>query len=248
MIITSENDLNALKKIGRIVALAREEMVKSIKPGITTGELDLIGEKILSQYGAKSAPRYEYNFPGTTCISINDIAAHGIPGNAIIKKGDLVNVDISAELDGYFGDTGVTIPVEPASSLAKRLCECSKSAFYKALEKSKSGIKLNQIGRAIQNEARRNGFNVIKDLTGHGIGRKLHEEPEYVFNFFNKSEDYLLKEGLVLAIEPFISAGAEYTVEDNDGWTLRTEDRSLVAQFEHTIVITQGKPIILTEL
>lgn len=248
MIITSERDLEALKKIGRIVALAREEMIKNIKPGITTAELDRIGEEVLSQYGARSAPRYEYNFPGATCISINEVAAHGIPDERIVKEGDLVNIDISAELDGYFADTGVTITVEPSSSLAKKLCECSKSAFYKAMEKVRPGVKLNQIGRAIHNEARNNGFTVIKDLTGHGIGRRLHEEPEYVPNFFDKSQDYLLKEGLVLAIEPFISAGSEFTVEEKDGWTLRTEDKSLVAQYEHTIVVTKGEPIIITEL
>lgn len=248
MIITSEKDLEALKKIGKIVALTREEMIKHIKPGITTAELDSIGEKVLLEHGAKSAPRHEYNFPGATCISINDIAAHGIPGDRVIKEGDLVNIDISAELDGYFADTGISIPVEPVSSLAKKLCECSKSAFYKAMEKARPGSKINQLGRAIHNEARNNGFTVIKDLTGHGIGRRLHEEPEYIPNFFDKSQDYLLKEGLVLAIEPFISATAEFTVQDNDGWTLRTEDGCLVVQYEHTIVVTKGEPIILTAL
>ncbi|MBC2581466.1 type I methionyl aminopeptidase [Clostridium sp. DJ247] len=248
MVIENENDLEELKKIGRIVALAREEMIKYIKPGITTAELDAMGEKILTQYGAHSAPKSEYDFPGTTCISINDVAAHGIPGKRAIKEGDLVNIDISAELNGYFADTGISIPVEPVASVGKRLCDCSKSAFFKGIEKAKAGAKINQIGRAIYNEAKRNGFTVIKDLTGHGIGKKLHDDPQYIPNYFNKSIDGLLANGVVLAVETFISTKAERVYEEDDGWTLRTTDGSLVAQYEHTIIVTQGEPIILTML
>lgn len=248
MTIESEKDLNALRKIGEIVAIAREEMLKKIKPGITTAELDAIGESVLSKYGAKSAPRHEYNFPGTTCISINDEVAHGIPGPRVIKHGDMVNVDVSAELNGFFADTGATIVVEPISPLKSNLCACSQSALHKAIEVLKAGRKINQIGRAIMTEARKSGFTVIKNLCGHGIGRKLHEKPNNILNYYNPSDYRLLNEGLVLAVETFISTGAEHVVQDSDGWTLKTPDKSLVAQFEHTVVVTKGKPIILTAI
>jgi len=248
MTANTEKDLTALRKIGEVVAEAREEMLSAIKPGITTAELDAIGAKVLEKHGAKSAPKCQYHFPGSTCISLNDVAAHGIPGSRIIKKGDLVNVDVSAELDGYFGDTGATLVVEPAPELKKNLCECSRAALYAAIEVVKAGAKINLIGRAIENEARSHGFSVIKNLTGHGIGRKLHEEPFNVLSFYRKNDKNILHEGLVIAIEGFISSGAEFVKEDADGWTLRTPDKSIVAQYEHTVVVTKDKPLILTAL
>ncbi|GFP76060.1 type I methionyl aminopeptidase [Clostridium fungisolvens] len=249
MIINSENELVALKRIGKIVAEAREEMLKAVRPGITTMELDLIGEKILSFYGAKSAPKYEYNFPGATCISINDEAAHGIPGARIINEGDSVNIDVSAVLDGYFSDTGATIVVSPTSNnIKQQLCNCSKQALNKAIMKAKAGTKINQIGRTIFNEARKNGFTVIKDLTGHGIGKSLHEDPENILNYFDINDSSILKDGSVLAVETFISNGAEHIFQDTNGWTYKTPDKSIVAQFEHTIVVTKGEPIILTTI
>lgn len=246
MSIDSEKDLIALKKIGRIVALAREKMREAVKPGITTKELDRIGEKVLSQYGAKSAPLSEYGFPGATCISINDEVAHGIPGARIIQEGDLINIDVSAELDGYFADTGASMIVEPATALRQNLCDCSLKALRKGLEKAKAGSRINQIGRAIYNEARNHNFTVIRNLTGHGIGRRLHERPHEILNYYDWRANELLTDGLVLAVETFISSKAEYVVDSNDGWTLKTPDQSLVAQFEHTIVVTKNEPIILT--
>lgn len=246
MTVVSKQELEALRKIGSIVAQAREEMIKAVKTGITTKELDLIGERVLSSYGARSAPMCEYNFPGVTCISINDEAAHGIPGTRVIEAGDLVNIDVSAELGGYFADTGATVVTEPVSRVKKELCECSLSALYSAIRKARAGARMNQIGRAIYNEARGRGFTVIKDLTGHGIGRKLHEEPDYILNFFDIRDSHILKKGSVLAIETFISTGAEYIIEDANGWTYKTPDHSIVAQFEHTVVVTDEEPIILT--
>ncbi len=248
MSIDSEKDLIALRKIGKIVALAREEMIKAVRPGITTAELDDIGERVLSKYGAKSAPKYECDFPGTTCISLNDVAAHGIPSSRAVKEGDTVNIDVSAELDGHFGDTGATIPVGAVSSMKKNLIECSKSALNKAIEKAKAGTKINQIGRVIHSEAKKYGFTVIKNLAGHGIGKRLHEEPYDILNYCNRLDKRILTDGIVLAIETFISTGSEYALEENDGWTLKTPDGSFVAQFEHTIVVTRNKPIILTAL
>jgi methionyl aminopeptidase len=248
MTANTEKDLTALKKIGEIVAEARDDMLSAVKPGITTAELDAIGEAVLIKHGARSAPRCMYHFPGVTCISLNDVAAHGIPGKRAIKEGDLVNVDVSAELGGYFGDTGASVVVEPATDLKLNLCNCSRTALYKAIEVIKAGTKINQIGRAIENQALSCGFKVIKTLTGHGIGHKLHEEPFNVLSFWRKNDRGILREGMVIAIEGFISSGAEFVKQDSDGWTLRTPDRSLVAQFEHTVVVTKDKPIILTAL
>lgn len=246
MSIETEMDLICLKRIGKIVSLAREEMVKAVKPGITTLELDKIGERVLLEYGAKSAPKQDYQFPGATCISLNNEAAHGIPSNRILIEGDSVNIDVSAVLDGYYADTGATIVVGNDIQQRALLCECAKTALQKAIEIVRSGIKINQIGKVIYNEARSNGFNVIKNLTGHGIGRKLHEEPENILNYYDYRDNRILKSGHVLAIETFISTGADYVIEDRNGWTLITPDKSAVAQFEHTIVVTENEPIVLT--
>ncbi|PAB59094.1 type I methionyl aminopeptidase [Anaeromicrobium sediminis] len=246
MLVASKTDLIALRKIGRIVALAREEMIKAIKPGISTIELDTIGEEVLLKYGARSAPKYEYNFPGSTCISLNDVAAHGIPSSRIIKEGDIINIDISAELDGYFSDTGATIPVGSISSIKKNLIDCSRSALDKAIKTSKAGVKINEIGKAIHNEARKHSFTVIKNLAGHGIGKVLHDSPNLILNYYDKHDHRVLKKGMVLALETFISTRAEYAIEQKDGWTLKTPDGSFVAQFEHTIVVTEKEPIVLT--
>jgi methionyl aminopeptidase len=246
MTIGLEMDLLALKEIGRIVALARDEMIQKIKPGITTMELDIIGEVVLSKYGAKSAPKWEYNFPGATCISLNDVVAHGIPSSKVINEGDIVNIDVSAQLDGYFADTGATIPVGKVSLIKSNLIECSKIALNKAISKAKSGTKISQIGRTIDYKARKHGFTVIKNLAGNGIGRRLHEEPHDILNYYDKYDNRLLTNGIVLALESFISTGAEFVIEENDGWILRAPDKSFVARFEHTIIITKNEPIIIT--
>jgi methionyl aminopeptidase len=237
MTIGSEQDLAALKRIGRIVALTRDEMVRAVRPGISTLQLDKVGETVLLSHGANSAPRHEYDFPGSTCISVNDEVAHGIPGGRVLKTGDLVNIDVSAELDGYFADTGATVVIGDPSDLKSRLCECSRNALKQGMAKARAGSKLNQIGRAIENEAKANGFVVIRNLTGHGIGRRLHEAPDCIPNYFEKRDNRLIKSGMVLAIETFISSGAEYTIEDSDGWTLRTPDRSLILERQVQVIV-----------
>ncbi|CAM4070214.1 methionine aminopeptidase [Bacillus manliponensis] len=247
MIIRNEQDLEGLRKIGRIVALAREEMKKQAKAGMTTKELDLIGKKVLDEHGAVSAPEKEYKFPGTTCISVNEEVAHGIPGERTLQEGDLVNVDVSAALDGYYADTGISFVIGQDEEKEK-LCAAAESAFWAAMKKVRAGAKQNQIGRAVANDARQNGYTVIQNLTGHGIGLSLHEAPNHILNYFDPMDSALLKEGLVLAVEPFVSMKADHIVELGDGWTFVTPDKSLVAQCEHTIVVTKGEPIILTAL
>lgn len=245
MSVESEKDWEGLKRVGKVVALTLREMKKQVRPGMTTAEVDEIGNRLLSGYGARSAPRLVYNFPGTTCISLNDEAAHGIPGDRVIRQGDLVNIDVSAELDGYFADTAATIPVPPISPLQWKLCQCAQRALRKAIAAARAGRPIHVIGKTAETTAQRCGFRVIWDLPGHGVGRSIHEEPT-VPGFYALWANQPLTEGLVITVEPFLSTGANQVVTAEDGWTLKTLDGSLCVQYEHTIVITRGQPIIVT--
>lgn len=247
MIIKTDEDLQGLKQIGQIVAKIRDTLKEKAVPGITTKELDDIAGELFQKYGAISAPKQSYDFPGYTCISVNDEVAHGIPGKRVIKEGDLVNIDVSGSKDGYFADTGISFLVGEGDPKLKKLLQVTEQVFQKGLEKAKAGSKQNQIGKAVMNEARRNGFEVILNLTGHGIGRTLHEHPDHILNYYDPFDNALLKEGMVIAFEPFVSTGADRIVESGDGWTYKTPDGSFVAQIEHTIVITKNEPIILTK-
>ena len=246
MTIETAKDLQSLKIIGKIVAQTIKLMQNSIEVGMTTKELDEIGRKYLEQHGARSAPELSYNFPGATCISINEAIAHGIPGSRIINAGDMVNIDVSAELDGYFADSGASFVIPPSNDLKKDLLRATKQALNKAIEEVRAGVPINIIGKTIEKHARKTGFTVIRDLGSHGVGRALHEEPEFIAPFYDKSDKRILKEGMVITIEPFLSSGAETIRQDRDGWTLKTEKRFLSAQFEHTMVVTKNKPILIT--
>lgn len=246
MSINSEKDLEGLRKVGRIVARCLQHMQSKLEPGITTGELDSIGAAYLSLHGARSAPQLTYNFPGFTCISVNEEAAHGIPGAKIIKAGDLVNIDVSAELGGYFADTGGSAIVPPESKLHLQICAVAKKALENAMLEARAGAKLNRIGFAIEAEAAKNGFTVIENLGSHGVGRALHEEPGFIPGYYDKRDRRILRENQVITIEPFISSGAREVVENGDGWTLVTNSGVFTAQYEHTLVITKGKPLIMT--
>lgn len=248
MIVQTNEELEALKKIGRICAEIREAMKAATKPGITTKELDEIAGRMFTEAGAISGPKGEYDFPGYTCISVNHEVAHGIPGSRVINEGDIVNIDVSGSLDGYFADTGISFVVGTGHPEKEKLCNVAKSAFDRAMTKVKAGSKLNQIGKAVEREAKDNGLTVIMNLTGHGVGRALHEKPDHVLNYFDAWDTTILKDGMVLAVEPFISEKAEHIVEAGDGWTFITPDKSLVAQIEHTIVVTKDKPIIITQI
>ncbi|MFL5733937.1 MAG: type I methionyl aminopeptidase [Chloroflexia bacterium] len=246
MSIESEQDLEGLKRSGRVVALTVQEMARHLKPGITTKELDDIGAAFLRMNGARSAPILAYNFPGWTCISVNDEAAHGIPGDRVIQAGDLINIDVSAELDGYWTDTGSTFAVPPVSPSKQKLMTCTKQALQSAISVARAGQSINAIGGAVEAHARKCGYKVIRNLTGHGVGRTIHEEPRNVLNYYDSKDRRKLREGTVLTIEPFLSTKAEAVIQMPDGWTLKTPDGSLLAQYEHTIVITKGTPIIIT--
>ncbi len=246
MIVDSEKDIKHFKAIGRVVALTLKTMMEHAKPGMTTAELDEIGREFLEKEGAQSAPQAMYSFPGATCISISPVIAHGIPGDHVLQEGQLINIDVSAELDGYFADTGGSMVIARHVPEFEKMISATKSALAKAVQAARAGEPLNGIGKTIQEEAKRNGFGVIFDLTGHGIGHKLHEEPTEVFNYYKPKDRRILDEGLVLAIEPFLTTGKGHVLEESDGWSLRTTDRTIAAQFEHTIIVTKDEPIILT--
>jgi methionyl aminopeptidase len=187
-----------------------------------------------------------YNFPGATCISVSPVIAHGIPDSHMLREGELIHIDVSAELDGYYADTGASLVVSKHERHLEKLLDATKSTLMKALHAAKAGNPLNGIGRTVQNEARRRGFNVIYNLTGHGIGHRLHESPQEILNFYNPEDRRILNDGLVLAIEPFLTTGVGRVITEKDGWALRTMDRTIAAQFEHTIIVTRNEPIILT--
>jgi methionyl aminopeptidase len=246
MIAKTEADFNGLKEIGKIVAEIRDELVQKTVPGITTKELDLLAGELFDKAGAISAPKGEYDFPGFTCISVNEEVAHGIPGNRIIKEGDLVNIDVSGSKNGYFADTGISFVVGKGEEVLKKICDVAKEAFEEGLKKAKPGAKKSGIGKAVFQTAKKHGLTVIKNLTGHGIGHTIHEAPDHIYNYFEPWDDELLKEGMVIAVEPFISTLEEEVFEKEDEWTFTTE-KSFVAQYEHTIILTKDGPIILTK-
>ncbi|MCC5809268.1 MAG: type I methionyl aminopeptidase [Ectothiorhodospiraceae bacterium] len=246
MTIESQDDIDGVMNAGRIVAKVRDTMLSTVQPGMTTAELDELGGALLESLGANSAPRVTYNFPGATCISINEQAAHGIPGKRIIQAGDVVNIDVSAEFEGYFADTGATIVVPPVTKLKARLCHATQSALKHALAEARAGSPINRIGKAIQRTAKSHGFKTIKNLAGHGIGRSLHEEPEGIVSYFDRHDTRRLRFGQVIAIEPFLSTKSTSVTEAEDGWTLVGHPANLSAQYEHTIIVTRGAPIVAT--
>jgi methionyl aminopeptidase len=246
MTIETEDDVIALKRVGNIVAQVLQQMLDAAEPGMTTRELDAIGERLLEQHGARSAPRLTYNFPGATCISINEEAAHGIPGERIIKAGDVLNVDVSAELEGYFADTGGTRVVPPTNPQKTRLCHATRIALEQAMKQARAGLPINGIGAAIQRTAKTYGFRIIENLASHGVGRALHEEPAHIAGYYDPSDKRILREGMVITIEPFLSTKSRMVTETSDGWTLVGTPGNLSAQYEHTMIITKGAPIVVT--
>jgi methionyl aminopeptidase len=247
VIAKTEEDFQGLKEAGKIMGIIRNEMVRKTQPGITTKELDDFAGELFEQYGAISGPKGEYDFPGFTCISVNDEVAHGIPGKRVIQEGDLVNIDVSGSKNGYFADTGLSFVVGEGDPILTKICEVAKEAVDAGLTKFKVGGKKNAIGKVVYQTARQNGLNVIMNLTGHGVGRALHESPDHILNYYDAWDKELLKEGMVIAFEPFISAGAQEVYQKNDGWTYSTEEKSFVAQIEHTIIVTKEGPMIITE-
>lgn len=247
MIVSSDEDLTKLKEVGRLCGLAVKTMAAALEPGITTAELDLIGRKVLEDAGARSAPELCYQFPGATCISVNEEVAHGIPGPRVIAAGDLVNIDVSAEKDGYFGDTGSSFIVPPVTPKIERLCRDGKRALWVGLNQIRTGQPLANIGNAIGKFAAKNRYTLITNLASHGVGRSLHEEPTELSTWPDPDETRIMEEGLVFTVEPFLSLGGHWAEDgDKDAWTLFSEPRAPTVQFEHTLVVTKNGPLILT--
>lgn len=247
MSITNQAELQGMQKASEAVALTLKRMREYAQPGMSTAELDEYGRVLLEAFGARSAPKLTYGFPGWTCISVNNEIAHGIPNRkTILKEGDLVNVDVSAELGGFWADNGGSFVLGTDHHQHQRLVDASRQILQTAITNIRDGVKVAVIGGLIEAEAKRRGYRVIKNLTGHGIGRGLHEAPHSIANYYDQYNKSKFRKNLVVAIETFISTKTTWAYENGDGWTLASKDGSFVAQHEHTIVVTDGAPVILT--
>lgn len=249
MSISSASELEGMQKVSEAVAFTLKKMRLFAKPGMTTKELDEYGGTLLKKFGARSAPALTYGFPGWTCISVNNEIAHGIPSPARkLQEGDLVNIDVSAELDGYWGDNGGSFVLGKDIHSHGSLVNASKEILRGALAEISSGVRISHIGGLIEQAARRKGYTVIKNLAGHGIGRRLHEEPSHILNYRDSFNTERFRENSVIAVETFISTKSKYASTLNDGWTLVGNRGGFVAQHEHTIIVTKEQPIVLTEM
>jgi len=247
MSITTENERTGMQQASDAVAITLKKMREFTKPGISTKELDEYGGELLEQMGARSAPKLTYDFPGFTCISVNGEVAHGVPSNnKILEDGDLINIDVSAELNGYWADNGGSFVLGEDIHGHGQLVETSKEILRKAISNIKGGVRISEIGRLIEAEAKKAGYTVIKNLTGHGVGRSLHEEPHEIANYCDRFNISRFKKNSVVAIETFISTRSTIAETQNDGWTLTGNKGGFVAQHEHTIMVTGGQPIIFT--
>ena len=246
MTITQQDELEALQEIGRITANTLHSMARALEPGMTTAELDGIGRRLLEQEGARSAPESSYDFPGATCISVNEEIAHGIPGPRRLAPGDLVNIDVSASKNGIFADTGASFRLGKVSPALDRLCRDGRRAMQIGIAQVASNRPLSGIGSAIGRFAAARGYTLIRNLASHGTGRALHEDPEEVPTWPSRTEGRRIHKGLVLTVEPFLSRGGHLAREGRDGWTLFSDPPAPVVQYEHTVVATDRGPLIVT--
>lgn len=247
IVLKSPDEIKRMADASRIVAEVLEEIRKSISPGVTTKDLDGIAESYILSRKAKPAFKGYRGYPASVCASINEQVVHGIPSSVKLKKGDILSIDVGVNCNGFFGDAAITLPVGNISDQAKRLLSVTEGSLYAGLEEAVVGNRLSDISSKIQNYAESEGFSVVRNFVGHGIGRGLHEEPQ-IPNFGKPGEGPRLLEGMTLAIEPMINAGGWEVVIQSDGWTAVTKDGNLSAHFEHTIAITDQGPNILTKL
>ncbi len=247
MSIASEKDLVGIKKAGKAVAVTLRKMREFAKPGMSTNTLDDYGFSILSAYGAIPAPMKEYNFPGVTCISVNHEVCHGIPSHhRILQEGDLVNIDVSADLNGYYADNGGSFILGKDHQGLHPLVQASKDILREAIERISDRVRISDLGGFIHQAAKKRGFTVVKNLCGHGVGRKLHEAPFEIPCFRDRLNRERFRRNSVIALETFISTKANLVYEMADGWTMRPRDNSFVAQHEHTLIVTDRGPIVVT--
>lgn len=249
MSINKESELIGMQQASEAVAYTLREMRKYAQPGMTTKELDDYGAELLAGFGAKSAPHLTYGFPGWTCISVNNEFCHGIPSSSrVLQEGDLINIDVSAELDGFWSDNGGSFVLGKDIHQHQKLIDASKEILHKAIYSIKGGVRLADLGHLIETEAKKRGYKVIKNLTGHGIGRSLHEAPAEITNFRDRYNQTRFKKNSVIAVETFISTTSTYAETLSDGWTMVGNKGGFMAQHEHTLVVTDGKPLVLTEM
>ncbi|AZI26426.1 type I methionyl aminopeptidase [Pedobacter sp. G11] len=248
MIIKTEEELNGIKRVSEAVAITLREMKKYAQIGITTKELDQYGKKLLEQLGAKSAPHETYNFPGYCCISVNEAFAHGVPSDSVIlRNGDIVNIDVSAELNGFWSDNGCSFILGDDIKGLQILVDSSREILLEAISKISGGVRIADIGKLIETKAKKAGYTVIRDLGGHGVGRSLHEEPDAIMNYYDRSDLHRrFRKNSVVAIETFISTKSTNIRTGSDGWTFTGSKGGFVAQHEHTLLVTGGRPVILT--
>lgn len=247
MSISKESELIGMQKVSDAVAFTLKEMKNFAKAGMSTKELDEFGATILQGFGANSAPYMTYRFPGWTCISLGKEFCHGVPSNKkILKEGDIINIDVSAELNGFWADNGASFVIGEDKHGHQTLIDASKEILHKAIYNIKGGVKISDIGHLIETESKKRGYKVIKNLTGHGIGRSLHEAPSEIANYRNRFNLTRFKKNSVVAIETFISTHSSYAETTNDGWTMIGNKGGYMAQHEHTIVVTDAEPLILT--
>jgi methionyl aminopeptidase len=245
MSIESQADLDGLRAAGRVVAMAIRAMRARVRPGVSTEELDRVGARVFADAGARSGPQLDYGFPGVNCISVNDEAVHGIPGPRRLHRGDLVKLDVTAELDGYYADACISVPVGKVAPSRLSLVAAGQAALKQAIRTARAGTPINQIGRAVHEVVTARGFSVCPELTGHGVGRRIHEWPT-VPNYDEPALSQPLTAGLVITIEPIISAGTGAVYQGDDGWTIKTADQACSVHVEHTVVITDHAPILVT--
>lgn len=245
MSIETRNEFEGMRAAGAVVAATLRRVAAELRAGVTTAELDDVADRCFAAAGARSGPQLDYGYPGVICISVNDEAVHGVPGLRVIRPGDMVTIDVTAELDGYYADAAETHVVEPADPVAVRLALSAEAAFHRGARAARSGTPLWRVGGVVEAEVRRRGFRVLRDLYGHGIGRRIHEDPS-VPSFRDPAARSVLTENLVLTIEPLVSVSSERSRLLPDGWTVVSADGSLTAHHEHTVVIRRGEPYILT--
>jgi len=246
IVCRSAAELDQMRQAGRLVGEVLAELAAAVAPGVTTADLDALAEKRIAQAGATPAFKGYHGYPGTICASINEEVIHGIPsGRRILREGDIISIDVGASLDGYFGDSAVTLPVGQVSEHAAKLLRVTEEALYKAIERARPGNRISDIGHAVQQHVEAYGCSVVREFVGHGIGQRMHEEPQ-VPNYGEPGRGPRLTEGMVLAIEPMVNAGKPSVKVLGDGWTAVTRDGSLSAHFEHTVAVRAGEPWVLT--
>lgn len=245
IIIKSDSEIEAMRASGHVAGIIRDRVAEKVVPGVTTNELADYAGELITQHGARSVFLGYRGFPGKICISVNNEVVHGIPGGYLVKKGDIVSLDVGVTLDGFIGDTATTVMVEVTDPEVIRLVDCTEKALFKGIEQAVVGGRLSNISHSIENTAVKGGFNVVRDFVGHGIGRSLHEDPQ-VPNFGRPGKGTKLRHGMTIAIEPMLTVGRGDVEVQSDGWTVSTKNGKMSAHFEHTVLVANGGVEILT--